>query len=370
MTTVPPNLLSDAALLAETARAAVIERRSTSDLLALLAELDTRKLYLGQGYPSLFAYCTQALHLSEPSAYTRITAARAARRFPVIVTLLADGDVTLTTVTLLAAHLTDENHDALLAAARHKSKREVERLVASIDPQPDVTSSLRRAPAAPQAKTSVPHLVAALAQPQLAASEAQPESPPAPDLTVAQRLPPAMRASRAVVVPIAAERYLLKVTLSAEAHGKLERLRDLLRHTIPNGDPAVIVARALTALLEQVEKSKCAATQRPTARPRSSRTPRYMPASVKRAVWARDRGRCAFVGAIGRCTETGFLEFHHLVPFAAGGPATVENLQLRCRAHNAHEADQFFGAAGASRRRAPARKEQTLSGQSSAVGDA
>jgi hypothetical protein len=219
MTTVPPNLLSDAALLAETARAAVIERRSTSDLLALLAELDTRKLYLGQGYPSLFAYCTQALHLSEPSAYTRITAARAARRFPVIVTLLADGDVTLTTVTLLAAHLTDENHDALLAAARHKSKREVERLVASIDPQPDVTSSLRRAPAAPQAKTSVPHLVAALAQPQLAASEAQPESPPAPDLTVAQRLPPAMRASRAVVVPIAAERYLLKVTLSAEGAG-------------------------------------------------------------------------------------------------------------------------------------------------------
>ncbi len=55
-----------------------------------------------------------ALRLSEPAAYSRITAARAARRYPVIFTRLADGDVTLTTVTVLAAPLTDENHEALL----------------------------------------------------------------------------------------------------------------------------------------------------------------------------------------------------------------------------------------------------------------
>ena len=75
--------LSDAALLAETIRVAETERRSTSQLIALLAEMDTRRLFLGQGYPSLFAWCTQVLHLSESSAYSRITAARAARRLPV-----------------------------------------------------------------------------------------------------------------------------------------------------------------------------------------------------------------------------------------------------------------------------------------------
>ncbi len=82
-----------------------------------------------------------ALRLSEPAAYSRITAARAARRYPEIFTRLADGDVTLTTVTVLAAPLTDENHEALLEATCGKSKRDVERLVASLVPQPDIASS-------------------------------------------------------------------------------------------------------------------------------------------------------------------------------------------------------------------------------------
>jgi len=64
---------------------------------------------------------------------------------------------------------------------------------------------------------------------------------------------------------------------------------------------------------------------------------------VRRAVFRRDEGRCAFVGAEGRCTATAFLEFHHVVPYARGGAATVGNIQLRCRAHNQHEAEQAFG---------------------------
>jgi hypothetical protein len=58
---------------------------------------------------------------------------------------------------------------------------------------------------------------------------------------------------------------------------------------------------------------------------------------VKREVWARDGGQCTFVGAAGRCTERGFVEYHHLIPFADGGETDVSNLQLRCRAHNAFE---------------------------------
>ena len=68
-----------------------------------------------------------------------------------------------------------------------------------------------------------------------------------------------------------------------------------------------------------------------------------MPAAVKREVWRRDEGRCAFVGAAGRCAERGFLELHHVVAFAEGGTTDVANLQLRCRAHNAYEAEQWFG---------------------------
>jgi 5-methylcytosine-specific restriction endonuclease McrA len=67
------------------------------------------------------------------------------------------------------------------------------------------------------------------------------------------------------------------------------------------------------------------------------------PAAVRREVWTRDEGRCAFVGTSGRCAERGFLEFHHLRPFAEGGETTAANLELRCRAHNAYEATWHFG---------------------------
>ena len=154
-------------------------------------------------------------------------------------------------------------------------------------------------------------------------------------------------ARQTAVAPIAADRYLLRVTIGGETHRKLQRARDLLRHVMPDGDPAAIVDRALTLLVEQLEKRKTAVTSRPrrggmASTPRSRR----VPAAVRRAVWSRDGGRCAFVGALGRCQETGFLEFHHLEPFAAGGATTVANLELRRRAHNAHEVTLYLGRRG------------------------
>ena len=123
--------LSDDELLREVARLAGAERSATARLIAALAEIDARRLYRGQGCPSLFAYCTRVLHLSEHAAYGRIEAARVARRFPVVLEMLERGDLTLTTVSLLASHFTDSNHVDLLARARHRSKREVEEIVAA-----------------------------------------------------------------------------------------------------------------------------------------------------------------------------------------------------------------------------------------------
>ena len=96
-------------------------------------------------------------------------------------------------------------------------------------------------------------------------------------------------------------------------------------------------------LIDDVARTKLAATDRPRRSGPTAPGSRHIPAGVKRAVWARDGGRCAFVGTSGRCAEAGFLEFHHVVPYAAGGSATVENLQLRCTAHNKYEAEYFFG---------------------------
>jgi hypothetical protein len=148
MTTIPSlRDLSDQVLLAEVKRLAVRECQATADLIASLAELDARRLYLGEGCASLFTYCTEVLHLSEHAAYRRIEAARAARRFPLILDRLAEGAITLTAVGLLAPHFTADTHRALLDAARHRSKREIEQLVFHLHPQPDVPASVRRLPA-------------------------------------------------------------------------------------------------------------------------------------------------------------------------------------------------------------------------------
>src|SRR5919106_5751267 len=138
--------LSNHDLLAQVKRLAERERAATAALIASLAELDRRRLYLAEGCSSLFTYCTQVLHLSEHAAYGRIEAARTARRFPVILELLRDGALTLTTVCLLGPHLTLENHELLLQEATHKSKREVEHLVAALRPQPDTRPSIRKLP--------------------------------------------------------------------------------------------------------------------------------------------------------------------------------------------------------------------------------
>jgi hypothetical protein len=147
----------------------------------------------------------------------------------------------------------------------------------------------------------------------------------------------------AVVAQLAPARYRVQFTVTEDTYEKLRRAQDLLRHTIPNGDPAAIFDRALTLLVADLEKAKLAATLRPRTGRGTIVRSRHIPAAVRRAVWARDGGQCTFVGASGRCAERGFLEFHHVVPYAAGGEATVGNIFLRCRSHNQYEAEQEFG---------------------------
>jgi len=324
--------LPDRDLVSEVKRLAQVERGATAALVASLAEMDRRRLYLGEGCSSLFAYCTRVLHLSEHAAYARIEAARAARRFPIVLERFERGELTLTNICLLRPHLREANYAELLDAVRHASKRDVERLVARIAPQPDVQAAVRKLPT--------------VRPPAAPASEASLETQP-PCIATTQHAPEAVsmlhRPSVPLVQPLAPERYKVQFTVSRETHDRLRRAQNLLRHSIPDGDVAAIFDRALTTLVEQLERSKLAAARVP----RRSRAPagksRRIPAAVRRAVWKRDEGRCAFEGPEGRCGEPGFLEFHHVVPFAHGGRATVDNIQLRCRAHNQYEAVQDFG---------------------------
>ena len=334
----PLACLSDEQLLTETRRLADDERRATVALVAALVEVDTRRLYLRESCSSLFTYCTQILHLSEHAAYGRIEAARVARRFPVILEQLATGSLTMTAICLLKPHLTPDNHLTVLAAAVHKSKRDVELLVATLRPQPPIASSIRKLPAPAPAKTEASQT---RSSPDTLLSELQVMS--GSDNQFEEEVQRPLPARRPKISPLNPEQYKVQFTISAATHQKLRRAQDLMRHSLPNGDPAVIFDRALSLLVAELEKAKRAATQHPRARRPAARGSRHIPADVRREIWERDGGQCAFVGTNGRCVERGFLEFHHVVPYADGGESVATNLELRCHAHNAYEAERWFG---------------------------
>jgi 5-methylcytosine-specific restriction endonuclease McrA len=311
-------------------RVAVLVGRAneiTAELLAYLGEVDVRGLHLGQACSSLFAFCVERLGMSESAAGKRITAARVARRFPVVLEMIARGEIHLTAVNMLAAHLTEANHVEVLGRTRHRSKRDIEKLVAEIAPRPDMPS---RVVALPQREPAqVVH-----------APERVVHTPPvrhAPERVEATR--------RAVVAPLSSRRYEIRVTVDEETHDRLRQLQDL-SHQAADRDPAVIVSRALELLLERTLAKKAAVTARPREAAAPAERTRHIPAAVRRAVWQRDNGQCAFVDGEGRrCSSTRSLEFHHVNNYGRGAEHDRAEIELRCRAHNQYQAVLDYGAA-------------------------
>jgi hypothetical protein len=130
--------LSDRALLRELADSVSQDRTTTARMLAQIAEVDKRRLYLPAGYASMFLYCLHELHMSEDVAFKRIRVARISSQIPAILPQLADGRLSLSAALMLTPHLTPDTADALLAGAEHKTNAQVELLLAERFPKPDV----------------------------------------------------------------------------------------------------------------------------------------------------------------------------------------------------------------------------------------
>jgi hypothetical protein len=214
--------LPDAALVAQVKQLIGRERGVTAEIIAHLAELETRDVHLRQGCPSLYVYCRDVLGLSEWEAYNRIEVGRAARRFPEILDLLGSGAVSLTAVRLLAPHLTADNHREILESARGKTKSEIEKMVARLSPRPDVGFSVRRIGGA-KSPTPVNATDRAHDAPGSSSEELVPfaEStnpggdatslagglPPAGTPPVFPAAPPALSAATRPVTPLSPDRY-------------------------------------------------------------------------------------------------------------------------------------------------------------------
>ena len=379
-----PNLktLSDAELRRRLSEFLRQSRHAEADLIAHLGEFDTRRLYLREAAPSMFAWCTEVLHHSEHEAYLRITVARASREHPILLAMLRDGRLHLSGICKLAPHLTRDNRTGLLKRAEHKSKRQIEELVASLVPRPPAPAAVRklldrrdgRLPAstleqdsggsgtsrgaASSARAEVPGSGSGLNGAPARLGERGPDGVALASAELGpDRVPARLAAPRpAVVEPVAPARFRIRFDASAELRDKLERLRALMRSSVPDGDLAKIIEEAVTEKLARLESRRFGKTKAPRKRladTSTAPTSRHIPAAVRRAVYARDGGRCMYRDTRGRrCSARHDLEFHHHgQPFGRGGDHSLGNIRLMCRAHNALLAQQDYGRAKVARHR-------------------
>ena len=334
----PLREVPDDELLRSLERLIGASRRVESELVPHIAEVDERRLYAQAAAPSMFSYCTTVLHLSEAEAYLRIAAARASREHPMLLAMLADGRLHLSAIAKLAPHLTRENRDVLLERAAHRSKRQVEELVAELAPRPDVPAVMRKLPE----PAPVRRLMEA---PELRLDGVAGSGMGGADHARVLATAPPRPASVEVLAPA---RYKVQFTANAELHDKLERLRALMRSKVPDGDLAAIIAEAVTEKLERLEARRFGSTKAPRKTVEESElsgSSRHVPAAVRRVATKRDASRCRYVDAQGRrCTERHRLEFHHRYPFGLGVDHSPGNVVLMCRAHNRLLAEHDYGA--------------------------
>ena len=346
----PLQSLSDDQLLSELADVAGQSRRAESSLVTHIAEVDLRRLYARHACPSMFVYATRVLHLAEGEAFRRIRVARASRRHPVLLEMLADGRLHVSGIAVLVPFLTAENQERLISLAVHKTKREIQKLVAELHPRPDVPSVMRKLPGTPGAPTPgarslelVPGTVPN--SPPAPVPDTAPHSPVPDAVACPVRAPGPVPAP--VVEPLSPARYRIQFTAREQLHDDLERLRALLRTEIPDGDLGAIVGKAVRELRRRLEARRFARTSAPRkALVRTSEAPssRYLPAATRRAVYLRDEGRCRFVDAQReRCPERHDLEYHHWHPYGLGGNHDLANIGLMCHPHNQYLAELAYG---------------------------
>ena len=292
-----PLSLSDDQLLAAIDRFAREEHERMPWFLACLGEADRRSLFVKQGYSSTFDYCIRRLKLSEDEACRRIQAARAAVSRPELLAALADGQLSLTSVSKLAPHVRRADAPEIIARAEGKSMRELEELLAPLCPEPSKRDRVR--------------MIAVTTASQNG------EGPPVirPRVEFSFQGPPALRDA-------------------------IERAKELLSNKFPFGDMSDVLFEIVGDYLKRHDPQRVLELGKiAPARGRPS-----IPAGIRRAIWARDGGRCTFIGPEGtRCQSRRTLELDHRKPRALGGGDAIENLRLLCRPHNDAERRRLIG---------------------------
>lgn len=283
---------TDVALIEKLERLVSLEKKTTAEILEILKEVDSRRLFLKLGFTSLFAYLTEGLGYPPASAQRRIESARLLREMPEISRDLAEGRLNLTQVSMLASGLKQKS----LELSRKK----------------EILDHIKEKNVAQTQKILAQDLD--LPAPQFEKARFQKD-----------------------------ESTRLELTLSAEQRQLFERVKELISHTHPHptwSELFVFLGEEFLQRKDPLRKKQTVEkiTSAPEAAPDQAVTPRKPSAlsrPLRRLIWRRDLC-CQWRNPVTKrlCGSTFQLQIDHIQPIWAGGRDEPENLRLFCSVHN------------------------------------
>ena len=290
------------------------ERKILIEILWHLDEMETRKVHLIEGYPSLFAYCTEVLQYSSSQAYRRIAAMRLLRDVPQVEGSVETGKLNLTHLNLAQEYFREEKRYGnlvseqkkieLLSSLENKTTREAEKIVHKLSPE----------------------------------------------LVLKEK-------ERVVTDELTEIRFIASEALFQ----KLKRFKEVDSHVQVNPSYAELFERLVDLALKQKDPKRAHSSRKVKIKTNAGtivdkkvevkntfsapKNPRFIPAQDKKEVLRREQGVCTYQNPKTgiKCGSKFQLQYDHVIPIAKGGATTEDNLRLRCRQHNLLEAERVFG---------------------------
>jgi hypothetical protein len=337
------------------------ERAITVKFLNHLGEFDKRRLYLDLGYSSLFDYCVRKLGYSESSAFRRVECARALREFPQLGSMILNGEVNLCSLATAARKLSEGK--IVLADINGKSRREVEGLIAGLNPGHKPKEKIRQISVRVASEPMVNEFNKSLSASN-SLSRTEPALNLSPELISENSLSPVKVKFDAVAegvfsninpqseeagllspVKVKSEtrsetRLEIKFSLSEESFKKLEEVKAALSNKLGAGASVEdifneLMDKCLKGARPKTEPIELNKGVKSDSRPSVKIIRRHIPRAVRREVMLRDTYSCSYVSADGtRCGAKAHLHLDHIQPYSMGGAHSRDNLRVLCRSHN------------------------------------
>ena len=273
--------------LDEKAKALAVDfLRTEGELLSVLMEMRSNRVFVELNYTGIFDYCERALRLSPSQSYYFKSVAEKAEEVPSLKTAVTNGSISLSQARRIVPVVTRENQMEWLEKAKKLSQKELEKEVTAVNPKAQVREKIK-----------------------------------------------------AVAVGVSE----LRVSVESETEENIKVLQDVLSQKLGHAATlSEVVAWMAKDMREKHDPIKKAERSVSLGNPENGK----MTSGLRHRVNTRDGYQCSFVSADGRrCSQRRWLDAHHIVPRSQGGAHSFENLRLLCKTH--HQWEHRGGAHGA-----------------------